>query len=438
MAYDHVVVDEFQDLNRAEQDLVDLLAARGALSIVGDEDQSIYRFRHANPDGIRDFHLAHAATHDETLDECRRCPASVVAMADSLIRHNHPVGTPTRLRPMTPQRTGAVHIVQWDDLPSEIDGLAAYVNHLVRARDVAPGDILILSPRKYIGYALRDAIAAYGIAAHSFYNEEALETEEAQLAFSLLTLAAAPDDRVAYRFWLGFGSSDWRRAQYATLSAAATTSGLSPRAQLAEVAAGRTKLAGVGTLVNRHADLDTSIAKLVGLTGDALIDAIFDPTAAWSEAIRTAWAAVGDPNADAATALDLLRTQVTHPEVPDEEAVRVMSLHKSKGLTSKVVIVTSCVQGLIPIRSLTTDPSERAEVLREQRRLFYVSLTRPTDTLVLSSCRGVKRALAYKLGMPVRGRSRTVSFIASKFLSELGPSAPASKTGADWAAAKYR
>jgi superfamily I DNA/RNA helicase len=98
-AFDHVIVDEYQDLNRAEQDLIDLLAGQGSTAIVGDVDQSIYRFRHANPEGIEVFQQQHPTTHDETLDECRRCPTRVVSIADHLIRHNHPgIGTP-RLQP---------------------------------------------------------------------------------------------------------------------------------------------------------------------------------------------------------------------------------------------------------------------------------------------------------------------------------------------------
>ena len=85
--FDHVIVDEYQDLNKAEQSLIDLLAGDGATAIVGDVDQSIYRFRHANPEGIEAFQQHHPTTHDETLDECWRCPTRVVSIADHLIRH---------------------------------------------------------------------------------------------------------------------------------------------------------------------------------------------------------------------------------------------------------------------------------------------------------------------------------------------------------------
>lgn len=87
-SFDHVIVDEYQDLNKAEQTLIDLLAGNGMLSIVGDEDQSIYSFRYANPSGIKDFAEIHPSTYDQTLDECRRCPQRVVRIADELIRRN--------------------------------------------------------------------------------------------------------------------------------------------------------------------------------------------------------------------------------------------------------------------------------------------------------------------------------------------------------------
>ena len=86
--YSHVLVDEYQDLNKAEQVLIDLLSENGDLAIIGDDDQSIYRFKHANPDGIRDFAATHEGAVDVSLTECRRCPHRVVALAQTLIQRN--------------------------------------------------------------------------------------------------------------------------------------------------------------------------------------------------------------------------------------------------------------------------------------------------------------------------------------------------------------
>lgn len=81
--FSHILVDEFQDLNKAEQGLVELLCDKAAVCIVGDDDQSIYSFKHAHPEGIRDWLVINAGADDINLDECRRCPTRVVEMANS-------------------------------------------------------------------------------------------------------------------------------------------------------------------------------------------------------------------------------------------------------------------------------------------------------------------------------------------------------------------
>ena len=134
-AFDYVIVDEYQDLNRAEQDLIDLLVGNGQTAIVGDIDQSIYRFRHANPEGIEAFSVSHPETHDENLDECRRCPIRVVTIADHLIRRNHPEQNQARLRPRPGNPQGEVHIVQWPSIDDEAQGLADYVSFLINQRN---------------------------------------------------------------------------------------------------------------------------------------------------------------------------------------------------------------------------------------------------------------------------------------------------------------
>ena len=86
--FSHILVDEFQDLNKAEQGVVQLLAANAEACIVGDDNQSIYSFKHAHPDGIRQWLLVNVGAADFELAECRRCPTRIVAMANALIAHN--------------------------------------------------------------------------------------------------------------------------------------------------------------------------------------------------------------------------------------------------------------------------------------------------------------------------------------------------------------
>lgn len=164
--FDHVIVDEFQDLNRAEQVLIDLLAEQGTLTVIGDQDQSIYSFKYANPDGIVTFPAGHPGTHDETLDMCRRCPTAVVAVANRLIAQNASASG-RLLQPRAENGPGIVHIVQWASIAEEAAGIARYVLRRIENDGVSAGEVLILAPRRQLGYAVRDALLASGVVAQA-------------------------------------------------------------------------------------------------------------------------------------------------------------------------------------------------------------------------------------------------------------------------------
>ena len=437
-AFDYVIVDEYQDLNKADQALIDLLTAEASGFVIGDEDQSIYSFRYAHPEGILEFAETHAETHDETLDRCRRCPKQVVEMANHLIQHNHPDLHAPRLRPRLANPNGEVHIVQWESLTEEAAGIARFVKHLIDQRDYRPRDVLILCPRRLMGYGLRDALTEQDILTHSFYHEEALEPEVAQAAFSLLTLLANRDDRVALRFWVGFGSPSWRSGEYAKLRGHCEQTGLSPWQALEQIAEGTLSLPGTRGISQRFSILLDELTTLDGLGLVEVVDHVFPEGVEWAKPLREGSSVAIDTedveNLNALWLLDTLRTQITQPELPESgDYVRIMSLHKSKGLTSKAVIVAGCIHGLIPFYDRDETPAEKNKTLEEQRRLFYVACTRTREILVLSSVINLERQLAYRIGATVRGGGGAVgSTISSPFIAELGPRAPHPVRGPIW------
>lgn len=436
--YDHVIVDEYQDLNRAEQELIDLLGENGRTAIVGDVDQSIYRFRHANPEGIETFSETHPTTHDENLDECRRCPRKVVTIADHLIRQNHPPGGSERLRPYSGNPEGEIHIVQWPSLEDEADGLATFVDYLINEKAYGPGEILILTPRRLIGYEIRDKLAAAGIPVHSFYHEEALEETEAQRSFAILTLLVNREDRIALRWWLSDGSPSLRVNAYSKLRRQCEQSGMSPWEALTALADGTLRISKTADLLSKFRELTARLDHLEGMSLQELVDALFPQDSVECGVLREAALLALAECDDVAALFGSLRTSVTQPEMPPEgNFVRIMSLHKSKGLTSKVAIVAGCIQGLIPFQKPNQTPQEQAAVLKEQRRLFYVAITRCTELLVLSSALRLQRSFAFQIGAQVHGGGDPVRAVTSQFISELGPHAPARISGASWASSGY-
>lgn len=432
-AFDHVIVDEYQDLNRAEQELIDLLAAHGAMAIVGDVDQSIYRFRHANPEGIEGFAESHAQTHDESLTECRRCPLAVVQIADHLILHNHEPGAPARLIPKPGNPAGSVHIVQWTSVDEEAAGLADYIAWLIQQQNYGPGDILVLTPRRLLGYAIRDRLQERNVPVHSFYHEEALESEAAQSALAILTLLVDNEDRVALRWWLGHGSPSARKEAYRKVRAHCEEHGISPWNALAAMTEGSLAIPQTSVLIERFKELKTLLQSLANVDLSQLVDSVM-PADGGCDTLREAAVLALAEIETVEQLVEALKTVVSQPEMPEaSDYVRVMSLHKSKGLTSRATIVSGCVHGLIPFEDDRQPANEQDAALKEQRRLFYVAITRCTERLVLSSFTRIPKNVAYKIGARVtRGRSQIARTIASQFWAELGPNAPARRSGNDW------
>lgn len=434
-AFSYILVDEYQDLNAAEQEFVQLIAENARLTIIGDEDQSIYSFKYAHPEGIAEFHVRHPGTVDETLDLCRRCPTDIVEMANRLISNNR--RRTNRVLTASPENgMGEVRIVQWQSMEREAQGLAEFIERLIRSGRVEPGRVLVLAPRRQFGYAVREALNARDVQAHSFFQEEALDGDptnltrcRAQQAFTLLTLATTPEDSVALRCWCGFGSASLRRGSWARVRSLCAANGISLTAALQGIEAGQLILPHGRHLIARLRDLRDQLDHLAPLRGDALLDALFpnnDPDYAqiWIMAAGL------DPDADATQLLDRLRTGITQPELPtDVDYVRVMSLHKSKGLTADLVVVMGCVEGLIPTLPRDASQEELNVALEEQRRLFYVSITRAREVLVLSSVTDLPRDRAYRMGVEVRGRGNTIGTITSRFVDELGPTRPAAVSG---------
>lgn len=157
--FKHVIVDEYQDLNKLEQELIELLGRSASLCVAGDDDQSIYAFRYAHPEGIILF-AGDDATDDKIITTCGRCPELVLKIANSLIEQ---AGHRSKDRlTCTQSIAGSVEVIQWDGLPDEIEGLAAAIAYDVTSERREPGDFLVLVNRREVGYRIRALLRKAG------------------------------------------------------------------------------------------------------------------------------------------------------------------------------------------------------------------------------------------------------------------------------------
>ena len=430
-----------QDLNRAEQVLVDLLSEGAALAIIGDDDQSIYRLKYANPDGIREFNTTHDGTVDVAFTECRRCPHQVVTLAQTLIQRN-----PGRIRgPLTARAGnphGEIHNPQWTSIEEEAQGIATFIDLKVQA-GVDPGMCLVLASSRQIGYAIRDAVQTRGIDIRSFFREQAVENELAQEKLTVLTLLANPDDRLALRSWLGLNSPSALVGSYRALLRAAQEKAASVRAILEALDAEEIAVRFTDRSLKKWRDLQRQLAALepLGENLQAIIDAVLPDTgqdAADDDLAllrRTALSCIGETQS-LADLPGMIRYRISQPEVPLETPyARVMSFHRSKGLTVDLVVLAGLVDGVMPrIKSNVPEQEQRAQ-LEEQRRVFFVGMTRTTNTLVFSGYSQLPSALAMNL-QARRGRyhwrDQTYTTFASPFLEETGNSLPPAVRAQDW------
>lgn len=416
--FEYVLVDEYQDLNKAEQVLIEMISGRGRTMIIGDSNQSIYSFKYAHSTGIHDYKHKYYDTEDYGLSECRRCPKLVVSMANTLISNNKSCHELPLLE-RTENCDGEVNFVQWNSPLDEINGIVQYIEHLIKNRDIRPKDILVLCPRRNLGTEITSKLRLLEIDAHSFYHEDLLDSRQAQLAFTLLTVLVNPEDRVSLRFWLGFDSPSWNSNAYNRVYDYCLNNRVDLHQTLDMLSSGKLRINNTNQIFKRYKLLQEKIASYREMSNSEILEDIFPANEGWSEQIREI---VGDWNHDTIGLRDChnrISNWVTQPEMPpDMESVRIMSLHKSKGLSSKVVIITSCIEGLIP----RVDDVSTMDDLEENRRLFYVAMTRCKEILMVSSFANMKIAEARRMNVVCENmRGRRANTISSRFIGELGP-----------------
>jgi len=443
--YSHILVDEYQDLNKAEQGVIDLLSDNAEVCIVGDDDQSIYSFKHAHPEGIQDWTEAHEDAADLSLYDCRRCPTQVVEMANALIANNVSHPEERVLVPMPANGPGVVQIIQYQHLEEEILGVANMISDMVD-QGVPPGDIIVLAQRGAIGTPIYEELVQREIPAESYYAQAELDAEEAQRRFALLKLFVDREDRVALRWMLGLGSNNWRTGSYRRLRDYCDENETTPWQALMQVEADDIKIPYVGVLAGRFSAIRNEIVQLENLVADnklaPVVDCLFpegDPLVRDIRALSLkALESVGGK--DREEFLRELTSAIARPEVPSEIAeVRIMSLHKSKGLSAPVTFVAGCVEGLLPQQPKATLPQVVQDAsLEEQRRLFYVGISRvkasPANdkpgTLVLTYSQAMPLATAMGAGLsPAQVNYGTAYLLASRFIQEMGQAAPAPIAG---------
>jgi DNA helicase II / ATP-dependent DNA helicase PcrA len=407
--FDHVFIDEYQDLTAAEQAMVELVwSGVGSLIVLGDNDQSIYRFRFNHPGGITEFAARLRDAGDEVLElalpENRRCGTSIVELANLMMAEAGSTKDP--MVPTRPEEGSAVPI-SWQTLEDEIEGIAEYIR---RRND---SSFLVLVQRRFIGYRLAEKI---GPDARTAFHQEVLEHALTQERFTLGLLLANPNDKVALRAWLGFRGDaselDGKRnaAAYASVR---DSDGTAPELEAA-LNEGRAVPSGEGQgNIRRRAERLRELRAEAPRDLATTIDYIFDPTIAaavadeekrrWVaqdiEALRRTANALAEASTEEVTLAAIfdqlayrIATRAPLETEADEPRVPIMTLYSAKGLEGDAIVLAGIADQMIPGYATGNDREE-------QRRLLYVAITRARRELVISWGRSMTFADAMANGV---------------------------------------
>ena len=387
---DFLVVDEYQDLNEADVRLIRLLNERGARIIaIGDDDQSIYRFRNASPAGIQRFAEEFGVRSDEDyqLTMSQRCGENIINAATMLIETAPDRARKPSLSFKEGSDPGRFFYLRFDTDTEEIDGVADLVYTRYRA-GVPLGEIAVLV-RSRVGIwagQLIPALEARGIVAvDTDWVNACLAGRKLRAGLAKLRLAINRDDSLAW--WTALKlqrgvapefcdyihdtAVDTNRTFGQTLLALYPAFPRAPRPRSAGAAA-----ALVSRVLGEVEELNIEPAEL-GETGwGGWIINVLEPSCLTEDAVRMFEAVGRAVPAERGLGYFLGQVEPTAKDLATQsDAVRIMTMTASKGLTLNTCVVMGVERNLVP------HPKGHLE---EERRLLYVAMTRATDLCVLT------------------------------------------------------
>jgi DNA helicase-2/ATP-dependent DNA helicase PcrA len=402
--FQFILVDEYQDTNRAQFQFIKLLGSgHGNVVVVGDDDQSIYGWRGADIRNILDFEKEFATARLVRLEDNYRSTPDILHVANAAITQN--IGRKGKTLRATREAGEPVTLVAALDERDEADFILEEIKARRNRDNRGLNEFAVLYRTNAQSRALEDALRREAIPYRLVGSVRFYDRREIRDLMAYLKLIANPSDEEAFRRAITVPKRGIGESSVDTLSARAREA----RVPLSEVAAredlqeslrpaARKALADFTRLMNglRERAKDTSVDVLIQeLIGEiryveylqaegpeSARDRIENLSALVNGAAETV---IDDGGEVGLTPLDhfLQRAMLVAGADaldPSADAVTLMTLHNAKGLEYPVVFLTGLEDGLFPLSQSFDDPPK----LEEERRLFYVGITRAEEKLYLS------------------------------------------------------
>ncbi|HEY6654670.1 MAG TPA: UvrD-helicase domain-containing protein [Solirubrobacterales bacterium] len=423
-----ILVDEYQDTNHAQYRLLQLLAGEdGNLTVVGDEDQSIYSFRGAEVRNILEFTIDFKDAHVVKLEQNYRSTETILEAANAVISHNT-----GRLGKNLWSDLGEgekIQVVELEDEHAEARFVAGEIEELIDQHGMSRDEIAVFYRTNAHSRVLEDILVRYELPYQVIGGTKFYERAEIKDAIAYLQLMVNPADEVSFSRVINSPRRGIGDTSQGRLRNHANTTGRT----IWEIALEPEAVPGLGGAAIRSVSRFTELieelrAEFEGGAVADLLKALLERSG-YLDALRAERTIEAEGRIEnleelvgVAAEFDANR-QVEGPSElepleeflqaislytdqddlkRDESKVTLMTLHNAKGLEYDAVFIIGCEEGVFPhSRSLEEGNEE------EERRLAYVGITRARKRLWMTHARSRRMFAGRETGFP------------SRFLSEL-------------------
>ncbi len=437
--FKYIVVDEFQDTNKVQLELLELLAPHKNITIVGDMNQSIYRFRGAYKNNLEEFKKIFNVTSKEiyTLADSYRSPNTVLRVSHSIIAHNYVSPEENITLVNAEQKEGEkVHVYQLKNGKEEVRKILEIIKHELSSGR-KPEDICVMFRTHQQSSLLKKSLDHEGITYHSTTKKTLLKHPFIRRVINYLTIlnALASKGKPVNAWWEVLHEAEFAQEDELLLSdylrknreeeklsdvmlKAADNLALSPEGKL-KYQAIVARIAHLLPQAQKNIpELIEEIYRFIGLEEIEKTKSGRESLLALQEFKKIITEQNNHEFFDLSTLLhhiDIMRALQLELEAPaaEEEGIKIMTAHAAKGLEYPIVILANLANKKFPIERFSSRPLippelmpelkeelkkapsyaheelvkeyEQEQQLRDERRLCYVALTRTIDNLYITT-----------------------------------------------------
>lgn len=410
LGVEHIIIDEVQDLNPCDFQFIDILIQRGVnVFVSGDDDQSIYSFRFAFPQGIQNFVVNYPFASNHVLNDCFRCTVNILGAARNVLNtYPDPNRIPKNLTSVysasNPTNNGYIVGNRFNTANQEVEYIANSFASLINS-GISPKDIMILlGNKRTLLNPITNALAVRNIPFDANQRDDFKDSNHGRFLISLLRILTDTNDYVAHRVLLGtprgigqgttisitnkviVSNLNYRNIFYQPLPNNVFTNRESNAINKAIGNINTVNAWNLNEDLNQRAgDIDQII--LNNFTQTEVTD--------WRNQIQNLPLSMNlselkeyietDSEVVKSSIIDniLQRQNIQGNNQPAQnplDKIKIMSFHSSKGLDSKIVFIHGLEEGVFPTQRTQQSPG----LLLENARLIYVAITRAKSACILS------------------------------------------------------